>query len=394
MDKYLYWLDRVEGLGNKTKQNLMEAFGSAQEIYHGQEKYLKYILDEKRLQVIKKAQKEADVENAWEKAVGEEIEMVCYFETGFPEKLIHIPDPPFCIYYKGMLPDENLPSVAVIGARECSQYGEYVAKELGKVLGEQGIQVISGMAKGIDGISQLAALDAGGISFGVLGSGVDVCYPKTNRRLYDRLLEQGGILSTYPPGTQPQAKLFPPRNRIVSGLADVLVVIEARQKSGTYITVEMALEQGREIYAVPGRVTDRLSDGCNKMLKDGAHVFLSPQDFLMDLQELLPFAMKEQKKRQCMSAVFNQSEIGRRKNGNGSGNSQIPTCGNENDKEDKVMQAMLEVLDFYPKSMEEIMLQLRERYQIEQRQEDLTTKLMYMCLYGLAKQETPGWFSK
>jgi len=145
---------------------------------------------------------------------------------------------------------------------------------------------------------------------------------------------------------------------------------------------------------VPGRVTDRLSDGCNKMLKDGAHVFLSPQDFLMDLQELLPFAMKEQKKKQCMAAVFNQSEIGRRKTGNGSGNSQMPTCGNENDKEDKVMQAILEVLDFYPKSMEEIALKLRERYQIEHRQEDLTTKLMYMCLYGLAKQETPGWFSK
>lgn len=408
MDKYLYWLDRVEGLGNLTKRNLLEAFGSAREVYLGQDRYLKYVLDEKKLGLIRKAQRELEVEAAWEKAAGEGIKMVCCFEPGFPEKLIAIPDVPFCIYYKGMLPDEKLPSVAVIGARECSQYGEYVANELGKALGEQGVQVISGMAKGIDGISQMAALEAGGRSFGVLGCGVDICYPKSNRSLYEKLQSTGGILSTYPPGTQPQAKFFPPRNRIVSGLADVLVVIEARQKSGTYITVEMALEQGKEIYAVPGRVTDRLSDGCNKMLKEGAHVFLSPQDFLLDLQELLPFAMNALRKKQCAEvfsksgqvreALYEMREEGQALTAredntdkcDAQGNIQV---GDKTAKEDTLMQALLEILDFYPQPIEKIALQLKEKYKIEQRQEDLTTKLMYMCLYGLAKQESVGWFS-
>lgn len=185
-------------------------------------------------------------------------------------------------FYRGKLPDENEPAVAVIGARECSEYGRYVAEELGQYLGRAGIQVISGMARGIDGISQQAALSAGGTSYGVLGCGVDICYPAQNRRLYEELLEKGGLLSTYAPGTKPLPQHFPPRNRIVSGLSDALIVIEARQKSGTLITVDMALEQGRDVYVVPGRLTDRLSDGCNHLLTQGAGVFLSPESFAED----------------------------------------------------------------------------------------------------------------
>lgn len=386
-DKYLYWLDRIEGLGNTAKKNLLEAFGSAGEVYQGQEKLLEYILDEKKLALVRKARKELEPEEAYEAACRKGIQMVCCRDLEFPKKLQGIPEAPFCVYYKGNLPDHTLPAVAVIGARECSQYGEYVARELGKMLGEQGIQVISGMAKGIDGISQSAALEAGGISFGVLGCGVDICYPKSNYRLYEELISIGGILSTYPPGTPPQPKLFPPRNRIVSGLADVLVVIEARQKSGTYITVEMALEQGREIYAVPGRVTDRLSDGCNKMLKEGAHVFLSPEDFLMDLQELIPFGMEELQKKQERE-VYNGGKRKEKKEGaQGKGKQEALQA------QDTLTQVLSEVLDFYPQSIEEIALRLQEKYKIRKKTEELTTKLMYMCLYGQAKQESSGWFS-
>ncbi len=387
-DKYLYWLDRIEGLGNVAKKNLMEALGSAEEIYQGQEKFLKYILDEKKLGLVLKARKELEPEKAYEAACQEGIQMVCCRDSEFPKKLQSIPDAPFCVYYKGNLPDHTLPAVAVIGARECSQYGEYVARELGKMLGEQGIQVISGMARGIDGISQSAALEAGGISFGVLGCGVDICYPKSNHRLYEELISSGGILSTYPPGTPPQARLFPPRNRIVSGLADVLVVIEARQKSGTYITVEMALEQGREIYAVPGRVTDRLSDGCNKMLKEGAHVFLSPQDFLLDLQELMPFGMEELQKKQEREVYSREKQQGKKGIPQGKGKQETLQV------QDTLMQALSEVLDFYPQSIEEIALRLQKKHKIKKKTEELTTKLMYMCLFGQAKQESSGWFSK
>lgn len=394
-DKYLYWLDRIEGLGATAKRHLLEAFGNAQEVYQGQENLVKYILDEKKLKMFLDAKHNLEMERAFEKACQEGIKMVSCFDEAFPHKLQTIPDAPFCIYYKGQLPDDSLPSVAVIGARECSQYGEYVARELGKLLGEQGIQVISGMAKGIDGISQMAALEAGGASFGVLGCGVDICYPKSNRRLYEELIEIGGILSTYPPGTQPQARLFPPRNRIVSGLADVLVVIEARQKSGTYITVEMALEQGRDIYAVPGRITDRLSDGCNKMLKEGAHVFLSPQDFLLELQELMPFRMEELQSKQYEKIIGRERKTeDTASTKQGKWVQQALNLQEQNSDEDVLVKALLEVLDFYPQSVEAIALQLQEKYQVKQKPEELTTRLMYLCLYGQARQESPGWFSK
>ena len=143
----------------------------------------------------------------------------------YPGRLRNIPDPPKQLYYYGELPGEDEPSAAIIGARDCSEYGKYVAIELGRLLGQNGICVISGMARGIDGISQEAALSVGGRSYGVLGSGADVCYPRSNRGLYEQLKCRGGVLSEYAPGTPAKGYLFPPRNRIVSGLADVVVVV-------------------------------------------------------------------------------------------------------------------------------------------------------------------------
>lgn len=383
MDKYIYWLDCIEGLGANAKRNLIEAFGGGEEVYKASENMLQYILETKKLNLFLKARKKENVERFYEELLQKDIYFCSCFDTNFPEKLRVIPDVPFGIYYKGKLPEPEMPSVAVIGARECSQYGEFVAKELGEMLGSQGIQVISGMAKGIDGISQMNALKKGGTSYAVLGCGVDVCYPKSNERLYNELLVKGGILSTYPPGTAPQARLFPSRNRIVSGLADVLVVIEARRRSGTSITVEMALEQGKDIFAVPGRVTDRLSDGCNKMIKEGAHVLLSPEDFLLDLQELLPAKMA---KLRLQTSNF------------------LPECTEEN-KEVNIgdigevagnnfMNQVLSLLDFYPQSLENIMLILRERFGVEMTQEEITTKMMYLCILGIVRQDSQGWYSK
>lgn len=389
MNKYLYWLDRVEGLGPISKRNLIEAFGSAEEVYKASELHLKYIMEEKKLRILLKAKETVDLETLYEKLVRDNIFMCCYHESEYPEKLKNIPDPPFCLYYKGRLPQIEIPSVAIIGARECSGYGEYIASELGKMLGMQGIQVISGMARGIDGISQSAALKAGGISFGVLGCGVDVCYPKSNQQLYDELLLRGGIISTYPPGTQPQAKLFPPRNRIVSGLSDVLVVIEARRRSGTSITVEMALEQGRDIYAVPGRVTDRLSDGCNKMLKEGAHVFLSPDDFLLELEALLPSQMECFRKQQLNGLTEKDEAVTPEKFKDEMGDKSEGITD-----EDNMSEKIYSVLDIYPKSIEVIMEQLHTAYQLEVKQEDLIGHMMLMCLVGNINQDSAGWFSR
>ncbi len=388
MDKYLYWLDRAEGLGPMAKRNLIEAFGTAEEVFRAADGHLQYILDERKLEILKNARIEVEIEKSFYELQKKNIKMCCYHEDDYPSKLINIPDPPFCLYYTGHLPNENIPSVAIIGARECSAYGEYIASKLGKVLGNQGIQVISGMARGIDGISQWAALDAGGVSYGVLGNGVDVCYPKSNQVLYEELLIKGGILSTYPPGTKPQAKLFPPRNRIVSGLADVLVVIEARHRSGTSITVDMALEQGREIYAVPGRITDRLSDGCNKMLKEGAHVFLSPEDFLLDLEAMLPMKMEELRKQQISD--YETEMQGEDKNLDSK-----KTAALEGNKDaDNTLGAMIiKVLDFYPQSIETIIAKLHKEYCIEVKHEELTSELMMLCLLGQIEQDSSSWFS-
>lgn len=379
-DAYMYWLDSIEGLGKGAKMNLMQAFGSAEEVYLAREKLVNCILESKKQELFWEAKRKKDIFKEFEWLLEEGIQMVTLYDETYPQKLRYIPDEPFGIYFKGRLPNEEVPAVAIIGARECSQYGEYIAGELGKCLGSSDIQVISGMAKGIDGISQWEAVRAGGSSFAVLGCGVDICYPKSNQKLYDNLLVKGGVLSTYPPGTMPMAKLFPPRNRIVSGLADVLVVIEARRRSGTSITVEMALEQGRDIYAVPGRVTDRLSDGCNKMIKEGAHVFLSPEDFVEDLKELLPEKMER-------ALLSRTDKMLQRKGSNEAGS-------NNMEEEDALSKEILEVMDFYPRSMEQISELLHKRFNREMKQEELSSKLMLMCLYGLIKQESGGWFSK
>ena len=198
----------------------------------------------------------------------------------YPKRLKTLEDPPSLLFYIGELPDENVPTVSIIGARECSEYGKKMACTFSKELSMEGVQIISGMARGIDGIAQKTCADAGGRTFAVLGSGTDVIYPPENKDIYSKIIVKGGILSELYPGTQPEKKFFPARNRIISGLSDIVLVIEARKKSGTLITVSQALEQGREVFAVPGRVCDGLSYGCNELIANGAGVAMSTERIL------------------------------------------------------------------------------------------------------------------
>ncbi len=199
-------------------------------------------------------------------------------DPGFPERLLRIPDCPYGLFYKGRLPDATRPCAAVIGARRCSSYGRAQARRAARVLAGCGVQIISGMAAGIDGIAQEEAVSQGGTSFAVLGSGADVCYPEDHRALYQDLQREGGVISELAPGTPPLAAHFPLRNRIISGLSDAVIVIEAREKSGTLITADYALDQGRDVLAMPGRVTDPVSAGCNRLIAQGAGAILSMDD--------------------------------------------------------------------------------------------------------------------
>ncbi len=374
---YAYCLINLAGVGDKTMLQLTQIHNDPREIYerlkaaedkvppeYGQVLFLKQI---KAICEAMNSLKSRDVREEYEKLTQKGIRFMAIFSEEYPGRLKNIPDPPYAIYVKGQVPKEEVLSVAVIGARECSEYGRYVGQEIGKALGKNGVQVISGMARGIDGISQGAALEIGGSSFGVLGCGVDICYPAGNRQLYDRLLKQGGILSSYPPGTMPKAQHFPPRNRIVSGLSDVVIVVEARLKSGTLITVDMALEQGREVYVVPGRLTDRLSDGCNKLIKQGAGIVLSPEEFLREMEESFPG--KTVRKEKCKE----------RKNITG------PDL-----TEDSLERKVYEGIDFYPRSVE----QIKEAAGVDIPYYQMQQILMKLCLTSYVKQVSTGFYEK
>lgn len=373
---YTCWLCSLPGVGNHTIAKLLEHFGTSENIYRAGEKELRPFLNTRQLESLSQGRRDFSPEREYQEMQRQGIGFLIPGDEGYPGRLRDIPDAPYGLFYRGRLPEEERLSVAVIGARDCSEYGRYVATELGRELGKSGVSVISGMARGIDGISQAEALAAGGISFGVLGCGVDICYPKQNRQLYERLLRDGGVLSSYPPGMPPVAQNFPPRNRIVSGLADALVVVEARQKSGTLITVDMALEQGKEVYVVPGRVTDRLSDGCNKLLKQGAGIFLSPAEFLREMEE--QFEGKMACKR--VSGTGREEENGKKR------------CSGEMGKPLSKLSPELKpvygALDLYPQSLE----QIREKISGGCDQRKLSLWLMQLCVLKLAVQVSPGHF--
>ena len=208
------------------------------------------------------------------------IEEIPAFDSRFPERLREIPESPGCIYLKGRLPDPVEMTVGIIGARDGTEYGKMVARTLAKELSEYGISIISGMAYGIDTAAHEGALLGGGKTYAVLGCGVDICYPAINKKLYSKIQEEGGIISEYPEGSPPLPHHFVARNRLIAGLSDILIVVEAKERSGTFITVDRALEQGKQVFVVPGRITDPLSRGCNKLLMEGASLCLSKEDIL------------------------------------------------------------------------------------------------------------------
>ena len=196
----------------------------------------------------------------------------------FPAVLLDIPEPPTLLFALGNLLLLQRPAVAIVGSRDHSAYGAEACRMVAGTAASAGIVVVSGMARGLDAIAHLAALDAGGGTIGVLGNGLGVIYPAANRALYERVLADGLLLTEFPPGDRPFVANFPRRNRLISGLARVTVVVEAAEGSGTLITVASALDQGREVMVVPGPITSRTSIGTNRLLRDGAAPYLEPAD--------------------------------------------------------------------------------------------------------------------
>ena len=214
----------------------------------------------------------------------ERIRQISSKSAEYPQKLNNYPKMPEILFAKGNLPDAKKPTAAIVGARACSPYGRIQAFRYAKILSNAGVQIISGMAYGIDAEAHKGALEGGTPTYAVLAGGVDICYPSGNRPLYARILrENGGILSEQPPGMRARNYFFPARNRIISGLADLVLIVEAREKSGSLITAQWALDQGKIVYAVPGPVNEALSMGCHKLIYDGAGIAYSPEILLREL---------------------------------------------------------------------------------------------------------------
>ena len=309
---YWHWFHTLKGIGQKEKEALLEICPDVKMWYETGEavKTRDMVLaegitqgqEERRQEicmVLEDRQQKETAKRTYEALKKHKISITARDEENFPKRLKDVYLSPFLLYYIGTLPKEELPSIGIVGARNCSVYGEELSKMFGERLSAAGMQIISGMARGIDAGAQQSAIQQKGRSYAVLGSGVDVCYPREYKRLYDELCRCGGVISEEPPGTRPLNYNFPRRNRIIAGLSDALLVVEAKEKSGSLITVSYALEQGKEIYAIPGRLYDHLADGTNRLIQEGAYLVREPEDILHNFMagnfEILTKFQKNQK---------------------------------------------------------------------------------------------------
>lgn len=221
------------------------------------------------------------ISNMKNKMLKDNIKIINYMEKEYPAKLRNYEDAPAILFYKGNIEKFSvIKSAAIVGSRKCSIYGMKVTKIISEVLAENNVMVVSGMAKGIDYYAHLYCIENNGFTTAILGSGIDVVYPKQNKKIYDIISKDGCVISEFLPGTPPLSYNFPRRNRIISGLSDIVIVVEAGEKSGSLITTEIALEQGKDVVAVPGSIFSKESIGTNKIIKEGAYVFTNVEDIL------------------------------------------------------------------------------------------------------------------
>jgi len=316
---YWLWLSSLTGLGPVKARRLLEIYGHPRVIYHLPEEKLKEQgqLTPKNIEEILSREKKEKIDKIADLMLKKDIKLVTFLDKSYPEKLKHIYDPPVALYYRGSFALSEF-SVAVVGSRRTTNYGSITAKKLSYELAVRGVQIVSGMARGIDSMAHEGCLDAGGKTVAVLGCGPDYIYPPENARLYEGILAAGGlILSEYPPGTPPMQYNFPARNRIISGISSGVLVVEAAQRSGSLITAALALEQGREVFAVPGNIDCAYSRGTNSLIREGAKIVLGVEDILEE------FDYREEK-----ATVTKKSDTAGRRAGNtASGTAHKIYCG-------------------------------------------------------------------
>lgn len=290
MVKYWLWLTSLPGLQNQTRLALLRHFGTPEDAFYAEadEVLLTEGMTREQAALLQNHDLSA-AERILEDCCRLNLRILTMQDAEYPQRLKNIYDPPCVLYCKGRLPtfDEEA-AVAVVGTRTCTPYGVAAAEKLGYGLGAHGAVVVSGLARGIDAAATRGTLRAGGVPVGVTGGGVDVIYPLENRYLYQDVAAAGALLSEYPPGTEPAGRHFPARNRILSGLCLATLVVEAPERSGALITAETALEQGRDVFAVPGPIDAPASVGCNRLLRDGAGLVSEAWDILREYAARFP----------------------------------------------------------------------------------------------------------
>lgn len=294
-DKKVYWiwLNNVPGIGARRFYKLIEYFESPENLYNASEKEFNHVgklLGHKTMVLLQKFRKDEELYKAQKILEQSDLTIITLLSPEYPPLLKSIYDPPPVIYCRGKPLLSNKPAIAIVGSRLSSEYGRKSATKIARDLASSGVTIVSGMARGIDTMAHKGALEVeDGYTIAVLGGGVDYIYPAENASLYHAILDHGTIISEYPPGTKPSPGNFPARNRVVSGLSYGTVVIEAGLKSGALITVDCALEQGREVYAIPGNISSPYSKGTNKLIKEGAKIVTSAEDILEDLRASFDF---------------------------------------------------------------------------------------------------------
>lgn len=278
---YLYWLCQSRYLGAAGIDKLYQHYGSYEQVFLSFEADKRQIANPKLFDDLVQKKREFHKITQSYHTLGEQgIAFITHLDRRYPERLHQIAQRPAAIYIKGCLPDETKKTAAIIGARNCSNYGRESAEFFAYELSSANVQIISGLAYGIDAAGHRGAVAGGEKTFGVLGCGVNICYPKEHFSLYQKIITNGGVISEFAPGCPPKPFHFPMRNRLISGLADLIIVIEAKENSGSLITVEYALDQGKDVFALPGRIIDPLSQGCLQLIQTGANLLISPTDIL------------------------------------------------------------------------------------------------------------------
>ncbi len=277
-------LSQAPGIGAKRFKILIENFKTAEKVWNAPDKILAEILDRAVYEKFKVFRETNDPEKILDAVFAKDIKVLTLLDKNYPERLKQIFDPPPVLYIKGdILPEDNL-ALAVVGTRRITNYGKEVTEILVRELSNAGLTIVSGLARGVDSLAHKVALENNGRTIAVLGCGVDIVYPPQNTKLAEEIINNGALISEYTPGTEPIPGHFPARNRIISGLSLGTLVTEADEKSGSLITAGLALEQNREVFAVPGPIYSRLSQGPSSLIKQGAKLVSKAEDILEELK--------------------------------------------------------------------------------------------------------------